>query len=217
MSQEQTGSNGVKHEIEVRPDRDCVLDASRPVGPSCAELDWRLNHATRGSDPRNRGDAGCRGLSAGRRSRSGSCGASSSRWNVQAPKKIKDVKPIYPAEAQSARIQGIVILEVTVGTDGKVTNARPVRSIPLLDEAAIDAVRQWEFTPTLMNGVPVPILMSVTVSFALDGALAAGAQAAPVAAPAPLSRPALPSASRRRPKQPRNSCGIRRQSGSSTR
>ena len=106
--------------------------------------------------------------------------------NIQAPKKTKDVKPIYPPEAQSARIQGIVILEITVGTDGKVTNARPVRSIPLLDEAAIDAVRQWEFVPTLVNGVPVPIIITVTVSFALDGALAAGAQDAPVAVPAPV-------------------------------
>jgi TonB family protein len=109
--------------------------------------------------------------------------------NIQAPKKIKDVKPVYPIEAQTAGVQGIVVLEVTVGANGRVTEARPLRSIPLLDEAAIDAVRQWEFTPTLVNGVPVPVVMSVTVNFTLDDALATGAADAPgaVSAPAPSS------------------------------
>jgi protein TonB len=88
--------------------------------------------------------------------------------NVAAPRKIKDVKPVYPALAESARVQGIVILEATIGADGRVTDARVIRSIPLLDLAAIDAVRQWEFTPTLLNGVPIPIIMSVTVNFTLD-------------------------------------------------
>jgi TonB family protein len=65
-------------------------------------------------------------------------------------------------------VSGIVILELTIGTDGRVTNARVIRSVPLLDQAALDAVRQWVFTPTLLNGVPVPVLMSVTVNFSLD-------------------------------------------------
>jgi protein TonB len=88
--------------------------------------------------------------------------------NIPAPKKVTDVKPVYPPEAQQARVSGIVILELTIGTDGRVTNARVIRSVPLLDQAALDAVRQWVFTPTLLNGVPVPVLMSVTVNFSLD-------------------------------------------------
>jgi protein TonB len=60
-----------------------------------------------------------------------------------------------------------VICEVLIGTDGKVADARVLRSIPLLDQAAIDAVRQWEFTPTQVNGNPVSIIMTVTVNFTL--------------------------------------------------
>jgi TonB family protein len=112
--------------------------------------------------------------------------------DLQAPKKIKDVKPVYPPEAQSARVQGIVILEATIGPDGKVTNARTLRSIPLLDQAALDAVLQWEFTPTLVNGVPVAIVMSVTVNFSLDGVPSAAAP--PPAAP-PVSAVATSDAS----------------------
>jgi TonB family protein len=85
--------------------------------------------------------------------------------NIRAPKKIKDVKPVYPAIAQSARVAGAVTIEATIGPDGKVIDAKVVRSIPLLDQAALDAVRQWEYTPTLLNGVPVPVLVTVTINF----------------------------------------------------
>jgi len=88
--------------------------------------------------------------------------------NIRPPTKIKDVKPIYPSIAQSARVQGVVIIEATIGLDGKVNDARVLRSIPLLDQAALDAVRQWQFTPTLLNGVPVPVIMTVTVNFTLQ-------------------------------------------------
>jgi protein TonB len=64
-------------------------------------------------------------------------------------------------------VEGIVIIEATIGADGQVINARILRSVPLLDQAAIDAVRQWQFTPTLLNGVPVPVIMTVTVNFTL--------------------------------------------------
>jgi len=88
--------------------------------------------------------------------------------NIPAPMKIKDVKPVYPPIAQSAKVNGIVILEVVIGADGRVLDARVVRSVPLLDQAALDAVRQWEFTPTLLNGAPTRIIMSVTVNFTLS-------------------------------------------------
>jgi protein TonB len=87
--------------------------------------------------------------------------------DIKEPKKIKDVKPEYPADAQAAGIQGVVILETIIGPSGAVSDARVLRSIPALDQAAVDAVRQWEFTPTLLNGVPVPVIMTVTVNFTL--------------------------------------------------
>jgi TonB family protein len=87
---------------------------------------------------------------------------------IKEPKKLKDVRPDYPAIAQQARVQGVVILECTISGEGKVTDVKVLRSIPLLDYAAQDAVRQWEFTPTLLNGVPVPVIMTVTVNFSLQ-------------------------------------------------
>ncbi len=88
--------------------------------------------------------------------------------NITAPRKRHHENPIYPAIAAAARIQGTVILEATIDEHGSVVNVRVLRSIPLLDQAATDAVRQWKYEPTLLNGRPVPILMSVTVRFELD-------------------------------------------------
>jgi protein TonB len=86
---------------------------------------------------------------------------------IREPRKLKTVVPAYPDIARQARVQGIVILEATVSPAGKVTSVRVLRGIPLLDAAAIDAVRQWEYTPTLLDGVPVAVLMTVTVNFRL--------------------------------------------------
>jgi protein TonB len=88
--------------------------------------------------------------------------------NIKPPSKVKDVRPVYPPIAQSARVQGVVIIEATIGADGRVKDAKVLRSIPLLDQAAVDAVKQWVFTPTLLNGVPVPVIMTVTVNFTLQ-------------------------------------------------
>jgi TonB family protein len=86
---------------------------------------------------------------------------------IKTPVKVRHVPPVYPVIAQQARVEGIVIIEAVVGVDGRVTEARVLRSKPLLDEAALAAVRQWEFTPTTLNGVPVPVIMTVTVNFML--------------------------------------------------
>ena len=64
-------------------------------------------------------------------------------------------------------MQGVVILEVRIDVDGRVTDAKVLRGIPLLDQAALDAVRQWVYTPTLLNGTPTPVIMTVTVTFTL--------------------------------------------------
>ena len=86
---------------------------------------------------------------------------------IKPPTKTKDVRPVYPPIAQSSHLQGVVILEAVVGSDGRVNRVAVLRSIPLLDQAAMDAVKDWEFTPTLLNGTPVPVLMTVTVNFTL--------------------------------------------------
>jgi len=88
--------------------------------------------------------------------------------DVKPPRKIRDAKPIFPQPALDARTWGVVILEILIGTDGKVQDTTVLRSIPLLDAAAVTAVRQWEFTPTLLNGLPVPVLMTVTVNFSIQ-------------------------------------------------
>ncbi|MEE2790966.1 MAG: energy transducer TonB, partial [Acidobacteriota bacterium] len=87
--------------------------------------------------------------------------------NIQAPTKITDVPPTYPPVAQAARVSGVVILEAVIGPDGRVTDVQILRSVPLLDEAAVDAVGQWVYTPTMLNGVPVAVIMTVTVNFQL--------------------------------------------------
>ncbi len=86
---------------------------------------------------------------------------------VLPPKKIKDVAPVYPQDAQDAKVSGVVIIEARIDQDGRVTDARVIRSVALLDDAARDAVLQWEFTPTYLDGKPVPVIMTVTVNFTL--------------------------------------------------
>ncbi len=87
--------------------------------------------------------------------------------SVVAPRKRHNVNPTYPPVAAAARVQGTVILEATIDEDGNVVNLSVLRSVPLLDGAALEAVRQWKYEPTLLNGSPVPILMSVSVRFEL--------------------------------------------------
>jgi TonB family protein len=87
---------------------------------------------------------------------------------IATPMKVRDVKPIYPPIAQQARVQGVVIVEAVVDETGHVAATRVLRSIPLLDAAAVEAVEQWEFTPTLMNGVPTSVIMTLTVNFSLQ-------------------------------------------------
>lgn len=81
------------------------------------------------------------------------------------PVKVKDVAPVYPAIAKSARVGGTVVVEATIDADGKVAEAHVVKSVPLLDQAALDAVRQWEYKPSTLNGKAVPVVMTVNVNF----------------------------------------------------
>jgi TonB family protein len=108
--------------------------------------------------------------------------------DIKPPQKIKDVRAGYPTDAQNAGVTGIVVIEVTIGTDGKVRDAVVRRSVPLLDAAALHAVRQWEFAPTIVNGRPVPVITTVTVNFSMQPP----APAASTATPSSGSTTALP-------------------------
>jgi protein TonB len=87
--------------------------------------------------------------------------------DLEPPKKIKDVRPVYPDGVLPGRTQGTVVIEATIGIDGRVQDAKVLRSVPLLDRAALDAVRQWEYLPSLLNGVRVAVIVTVVVNFAL--------------------------------------------------
>ena len=87
---------------------------------------------------------------------------------IKPPTKIKNVNAVYPPDAMEQKVQGVVILEARIEPDGTVSRTRILRSIPMLDDAAAEAVRQWAFTPTLLNGQPVPLVMTVTVNFTLQ-------------------------------------------------
>lgn len=83
---------------------------------------------------------------------------------------MKKVTPQYPPLARQARIQGAVVLHAVIGKDGKVQNLQVVSGHPMLTQAAIQAVRQWQYKPYFLNGQPVEVDTSITVNFSLAGA-----------------------------------------------
>ena len=87
--------------------------------------------------------------------------------SVLQPDKILNVEPLYPAEALEAGLEGIVVLEVIIGATGLVTDVRVLRSAPRFDGAAVAAVEQWQYVPTVVAGTPVPVTFTVTVRFRL--------------------------------------------------
>jgi TonB family protein len=84
---------------------------------------------------------------------------------LPAPRRL-DI-PKYPGEAQDSGIDGLITIEVSLNEAGEMTNARVLRSVPLLDAAALDAVRHWTYEPTIVDGRPVPVKLMVTVNFSL--------------------------------------------------
>jgi protein TonB len=87
---------------------------------------------------------------------------------IKPPTRLVNINPVYPDDARAAHVEGVVILEITIGEDGSVVDARVLRSIPMLDQAAIDAVLQWVYDPPLLNGAPVEVQMIATINFALQ-------------------------------------------------
>lgn len=85
--------------------------------------------------------------------------------DVASPRRVKHAVPVFPASARDGRISGVVVMEALVGPDGRVADVRVLAPLPPLDSAAVDAVKQWEYEPVLMNGVPVPVVITVVVRF----------------------------------------------------
>jgi TonB family protein len=83
--------------------------------------------------------------------------------SIKNPVKVLDVPAVLPETARRAGVSGTVLVEVTVGSEGLVKDAKVLRSIPLLDAAALAAVRQWRYEPTLLNGVPVAVITTAAV------------------------------------------------------
>ena len=88
--------------------------------------------------------------------------------NIQPPRLIKQVDPGYPEIARQSRVEGVVILEAQTDPYGRVAAIKVLRSIPLLDQAAVEAVRQWVYEPKIIDGKPRGIIFTVTVRFALN-------------------------------------------------
>lgn len=86
---------------------------------------------------------------------------------ISVPRKIVHVAPVYPRLALYAGVEGTVMLEAVINEQGKIERLKVLRSVALLDAAAIDAVTRWRYTPTTLNNVPVPVLMTITVTFSL--------------------------------------------------
>jgi TonB family protein len=88
--------------------------------------------------------------------------------NVQQNKLLVQTHPVYPPEAKAARIQGTVTLEATIGKDGKIENLQVLSGEPVLATAALDAVRSWQYSTTLLNGDPVEVVTNIDVNFTLS-------------------------------------------------
>ena len=96
--------------------------------------------------------------------------------SLKAPKLLKKVDPEYPELAKQARLSAMIILEATVGVDGRVKAVTILRGQPLFDDAAVAAVRQWVYKPLLLNGVPTEFILTVTMKFSIRSAPVEGGQ-----------------------------------------
>ena len=88
--------------------------------------------------------------------------------NVILPVKTRNVAPVYPYVARTARIGGVVVLEAVITAEGRIADVRVVDSAPLLDEAAVAAIRQWQYEPAQLNRIPVSVPVTINVTFSLS-------------------------------------------------
>lgn len=97
-------------------------------------------------------------------------GGPTKQVDIKLLKRTKFVAPRYPPRALRAGIEGTVVIEATIGKDGKTKNIKVIRSssFPILDQAAIEAIQKWEYTPTTIDGEPIELVLTVTVNFVLS-------------------------------------------------
>jgi TonB family protein len=95
-------------------------------------------------------------------------GGATAGGTVETPTLLNRIDPVYPDAARQAKVEGIVILEATIDVRGRVQDVKVLRSIPLLDQAAVDAVKQWVYEPMIIDGRAVKAVFTVTVRFVLD-------------------------------------------------
>jgi TonB family protein len=147
------GFRALRHEFELRQERDWDRAITLQVG----EVQETINV----SEQRTNGSA-APPPSGPQRVRVGG--------NIRTPRKLKDVRPIYPPSMRDAGREGVVPIEALIGRDGLVHSVRVLSANihPAFAVAAADAVRQWTFSPTLLNGVPVEVTMTVTITFSLS-------------------------------------------------
>jgi TonB family protein len=150
-------------QVEIARKLDSHLRAivTKPGGPNndAVTLIFMLPAATGRTAPPPPPPAPADGLSPPQRIRVGG--------NTQAMNLISKVTPVYPPLAKQARIQGVVSFTATIGKDGYIENLQLISGHPLLAEAASEAVRQWVYRPTLLNGAPVSVITQIDVNFTL--------------------------------------------------
>ena len=149
------GFRALRHEFELRDARDWDRAVMLQVGEVRETITIRASRATLPKQLKAYG-AGARPVRVG--------------GNVRAPRKEVDVRPIYPPAMREAGLTGVVPIEAIIGRDGTVSSVRVLSAQvhPDFAIAAVDAVRQWRFTPTLLNGLPVEVVMTVSVRFDLE-------------------------------------------------
>ena len=148
------GFGRLRHEFDLKVARDWERAVTLQVGTLRETINVRERRvaATQPSTP----SAGTHALRVG--------------GNIRPPRKQHDVKPVYPKAMRDAGREGVVPLEAIIGVDGTVQSVRVVSAQvhPDFVVAAVDAVRQWLFDPTLLNGNPVEVMMTVSVQFSLS-------------------------------------------------
>ena len=159
------GFRALRQEFELRNARDWDRAVTLQVGEVKESI-------VDSGEPRDRADEQAPSRAASQPIRVGG--------NVRVPRKELDVRPVYPAAMREAGLTGVVPIEAVIGRDGAVSSVRVLSAQvhPDFAIAAVDAVRQWRFTPTLLNGVPVEVVMTVSVRFDLDEPPAAPAERA---------------------------------------
>jgi protein TonB len=78
------------------------------------------------------------------------------------------VNPVYPPIARQTRVQGVIVMEAIISKEGSIESLRVLSGNPLLFQAAIDAVKQWKYRPATLNGEPVDVITTITVTFTLQ-------------------------------------------------